>query len=52
MVDEKKGHVKITVEIELNEALMEIMKEGIKEMPQMGRGMMRRMMQGRNRESE
>jgi len=52
MVDEKKGHMKITLEIEFNEALMEIMKEGIKEMPQMGRGMMRRMMQGRNRESE
>jgi hypothetical protein len=51
MVEEKKGHAKITLEIELNEALMEIMKEGMKNMPQMGR-MMRRMMQGRNKESE
>ena len=52
MVEEKKGHAKITVEIELNEALMDIIKEGMKDMPQMGRGMMRRMMPGRNRESE
>ena len=52
MVEEKKGHAKITVEIELNEALMEIIKEGMKNMPQMGGGMMRRMMPGRNRESE
>ena len=52
MVEEKKGQVKITLEIELNEALMEIMKEGIKEMPQMGRSIARRVMQGRNKESE
>jgi len=52
MVDEKKGHAKITLEIELNEALMDIMKEGIKEIPQMSRGMMRRMMQGRAKESD
>ena len=50
MVEEKKGHAKITLEIELNEALMEIMKEGMKNMPQMG-GMMRRMMQRRGEES-
>lgn len=52
MVDEKKGHAKITLEIELNEALMEIMKEGIKEVPEMSRGVMRRMMRGRTKESE
>jgi hypothetical protein len=52
MVEEKKGHAKITLEIELNEALMEMLKEGMKNMPQLGRGMMRRMMQGRVRESE
>ncbi len=52
MVEEKKGHAKITLEIELNEALMEIMKEGLKEMPQMGRSMVRRVMQGRSKESE
>jgi hypothetical protein len=51
MVEEKNGHAKITLEIELNEALMEMLKEGMKNMPQMG-GMMRRMMQGRNKESE
>jgi len=51
MVEEKKGHAKITLEVELNEALMEVIKESIKNMPQMG-GMMRRMMQGRSKESE
>lgn len=51
MVDEKKGHAKITLEVELNEALMEVIKEGMKNMPRMG-GMMRRMMQGREGESE
>lgn len=51
MSEEKKGHAKITLEIELNEALMEMMKEGMKNMPQMG-GMMRRMMQRRGEESE
>jgi hypothetical protein len=37
--EEKKGHVKFTVEVEINEALMEMMKEGMKNMPPM---MMRR----------
>jgi hypothetical protein len=46
MVEEKKGHAKITLEVELNEALMEIIKESIKNMPQVG-GMMREMMQRR-----
>jgi len=27
MAEEKKGHVKITIEVELNEALMEAIKE-------------------------
>ena len=39
MSEEKKGHVKFTVEVEINEALMEMMKEGMKNMPPM---MMRR----------
>lgn len=52
MVEEKKGHVKMTLEIEVNEPLMEMLKEGMKNMPQMGRGMMRRMMQARDRMSE
>ena len=50
MAEEKKGHAKITLDVELNEAIMELLKEGAKNMPQMG-GMMRRMMQRRGEES-
>ncbi len=35
MSEEKKGHVKFTFEVEINEALMEMMKEGMKNMPLM-----------------
>jgi ferredoxin len=35
MAEEKKGHVKVTMEVEINEALMEVVKEAIKNMPQM-----------------
>ena len=35
MPEEKKGRVKITVEAEINEPLMEIIKESIATMPQM-----------------
>jgi hypothetical protein len=35
MSDEKKGHVKITIDIELNEEIVSIMKEGIVKMPEM-----------------
>jgi len=35
MVEEKKGHVKLTVEAEINEPLMEIIKEAMANMPQM-----------------
>ena len=35
MAEQKKGHVKLTVEVEINEALMEIVKESMKNMPQM-----------------
>jgi hypothetical protein len=52
MVEEKKGHAKITIEVELNEALMEVIKESIKNMPRMGSGVMRRMMRGRGEQSE
>jgi hypothetical protein len=31
--EEKKGHVKVTMEVEINEAMMEAMKEGMKNMP-------------------
>ena len=39
MSEEKKGRVKFVVEVEINEALMDMMKEGMKNMPPM---MMRR----------
>ncbi|MDH5437273.1 MAG: hypothetical protein OEX76_00040 [Candidatus Bathyarchaeota archaeon] len=35
MAQEKKGHAKITVEIEINEALMEVLKESMTKMPEM-----------------
>lgn len=35
MPEEKKGRVKITVEAEINEPLMEIIKEGMANMPQL-----------------
>ena len=35
MVEQKKGSIKLTVEVEINEALMEIVKESIKNIPQM-----------------
>lgn len=37
MSEEKKGMVKFTVEVEINEALMDMMKEGMKNMPAMMR---------------
>ena len=33
--ENKKGHVKITIEAEINEALMEMLKEGMENMPHM-----------------
>jgi len=39
MAEQKKGHVKLTVEVEINEALMEIVKESMKNMPQMMQSM-------------
>jgi len=35
VVEEKKGHVKVTLDVEINAALMDIIKEGMKNMPQM-----------------
>ena len=35
MSEEKKGRVKFTVDVEINEALMEMMKEGMKNVPPM-----------------
>jgi hypothetical protein len=51
MVEEKKGHAKITIEVELNEALMDVVKESIKNMPQ-APGMMRNIMRRRTEEKE
>jgi hypothetical protein len=41
MSEDKKGHVKITVEIELNEEMMSVVKEAIAKMPSMMPGRMR-----------
>ena len=35
MAEEKKGRVKITIEAEINEALMEMLKESMANIPQM-----------------
>jgi hypothetical protein len=35
MAEEKKGHVKMTFEVEINEALMDLLKENMKNLPQM-----------------
>jgi hypothetical protein len=35
LAEEKKGHVKVTFEVEINEALMDLIKENMKEMAQM-----------------
>jgi hypothetical protein len=35
MAEEKKGHVKMTFEVEINEALMDLIKENLKNLPQM-----------------
>jgi len=34
MVEEKKGHVKVSLDVEINAALMEMMKDCIENMPQ------------------
>lgn len=35
MSEEKKGHVKFTIEVEINEALMELIKESMANIPEM-----------------
>jgi len=35
MAEDKKGHVKVTFEVEINEALMDLLRENMKEIPQM-----------------
>ena len=47
MVTEKKGHVKITTEVEINDALMEILKDVMKNMPQMMQMMQKMRERGR-----
>ena len=43
MVEQKKGQAKITIDVEINEALMVIVKESMKNMPQMMKTMMPKM---------
>jgi hypothetical protein len=33
MAEEKKGHIKVTLDVEINAALMDVMKESIENMP-------------------
>ncbi len=35
MAEEKKGHVKITVDVEISPSLMELIKESMENMPHM-----------------
>ena len=45
MAEEKKGRVKVTFEVEINEALMDLINKNMKEIPQM-----MQMMQSRREE--
>ena len=49
MSEEKKGHVKLTVEVEINEPLMEMARESMKSMPQIMQTM-QAMREGRKKE--
>jgi len=42
MSEEKKGHMKLTVEVEINEPILDIMKEAVTKMPSMVPEMLRR----------
>jgi len=37
MGEEKKGHVKIVLDVDINEEMMEIIKESISKMPEMAK---------------
>ena len=39
LVEEKRGHVRITLDVDVNEEMMEILKESISKMPEMARKM-------------
>ena len=39
MADENKGHVKVTLDVEINEALMAMMKECVENTPQLVQAM-------------
>ncbi len=41
--EEKKGHLKVTIDIEINEALMDVMEESIAKVPER---MMKRFQKG------
>lgn len=40
--EERKGHAKITIDIEINEPLMDVMQESMTKMPQMMKAFERR----------
>ena len=40
MVEEKKGHVKIVLDVDINEEMMDILKESISKMPEMAKNIM------------
>jgi len=51
MAEEKKGHVKFTFELDINEALMDLLKENMKDIPKiMEMWQMRREERARARE--
>jgi hypothetical protein len=37
MVEEKKGHVRIVLDIDVNEEMMDVLKESISKMPEMAK---------------
>ncbi len=40
MSEEKKGHIKVTFEVEMNKEFMDVMKEAMANMPKMMHGKM------------
>ncbi len=53
MEQEGAGRLKVTIELEVNKELMDVMRESIQKMPEMMRGQMGRMFRGnRGKETE
>jgi hypothetical protein len=40
LVEEKRGHVRIVVDVDVNEEMMDILKESINKMPEMAKNIM------------